>query len=115
MNRIYKSVWNAVTRSWTAVSEWQKSRTKKSKAKLFLPLSITLISGTVLADNWHLSMDDIVFGDHSSACTRNSIFDGKNPIALIGIQIFINSSLQSADVYFAVVRLNPRCISRTKE
>ena len=26
MNRIYKSIWNAITHSWTAVSEWQSTR-----------------------------------------------------------------------------------------
>ena len=28
MNKVYKSIWNAVTRSWTAVSEWQSTHRK---------------------------------------------------------------------------------------
>ena len=32
MNKIYKSIWNVVTQSFTAVSESQKSRGKRSKS-----------------------------------------------------------------------------------
>ncbi len=42
MNKVYKSIWNAVTRSWTAVSEWQSTHRKsiKNYASVF---SVTLL------------------------------------------------------------------------
>ena len=43
MNRIYKSVWNAVTRSWTAVSEWQTVKGKKTSKLSKLLLSAFLL------------------------------------------------------------------------
>ena len=52
MNRIYKSVWNAVTRSWTAVSEAQKSKGKRTSLKsIFLMslMSMSVLTNTVYA------------------------------------------------------------------
>ena len=48
MNKVYKSIWNAVTRSWTAVSEWQSSRGKqstKSKKSLAVTLALAISLG----------------------------------------------------------------------
>ena len=48
MNKVYKSIWNAVTRSWTAVSEWQSSRGKqstKSKKSLAVTLAFAISLG----------------------------------------------------------------------
>lgn len=48
MNKVYKSIWNAVTRSWTAVSEITKSRTKSSKSALIKNTILFLLSGTLI-------------------------------------------------------------------
>lgn len=48
MNKIYKSIWNAVTRSWTAVSECQKSRGKQAKRNVsFFVISLLVSSFSV--------------------------------------------------------------------
>ncbi len=43
MNRIFKSVWNAATRSWTAVSEIQSTRNKTKSLKLCIFLASLLL------------------------------------------------------------------------
>ena len=48
MNKVYKSIWNAVTRSWTAVSEITKSRKKSSKSALIKNTILFLLSGTLI-------------------------------------------------------------------
>lgn len=47
MNRIYKSIWNAITHSWTAVSEWQSAKGKKSGKVLKSLFISTLILSAV--------------------------------------------------------------------
>ena len=77
MNRIYKSVWNAVTRSWTAVSEWQKARGKKSKslqqAFFILPLSAVVFSYPVQASDFN--NDSVIIGNNNTALTGECQFD----------------------------------------
>lgn len=63
MNRIYKSVWNAVTRSWTAVSEWKQARGKKSKnllKSIFLLSSFLWANG--IANAADVSFDNVIIG-----------------------------------------------------
>ena len=97
MNRIFKSVWNAVTRSWTAVSEWQKSRTKKTKTKLFLPLTLVLVSTSGFASNLSISLDNIEFGNHDTAYLYKAgvfpVYFGEQSIYYQGVDFnFSNSS-----------------------
>ena len=49
MNRIYKSIWNAVTRSWTAVSEITKTHSKTIKSSLFFVTLITCVNSAFAA------------------------------------------------------------------
>ena len=67
MNKIYKSIWNYVTKSWTAVSEIKTVRSKKSsKKKLALLVAGMLpLTGALAAydgydgkydDNWYNSL-----------------------------------------------------------
>ncbi|MBM6928316.1 autotransporter outer membrane beta-barrel domain-containing protein [Parasutterella secunda] len=44
MNKVYKSIWNAVTRSWTAVSEIQHTHPKNLKTSLFIVTLLSFIS-----------------------------------------------------------------------
>ena len=65
MNRIYKSVWNAVTRSWTAVSEAQKNKGKRvtSYSKNFLlTLTLTAITSSTFAGSYSRG-EDITIGN----------------------------------------------------
>ena len=72
MNRIYKSVWNAVTRSWTAVSEWQKARGKKARSLKLLPaISLLLTSPTILA----YGFSNVIIGNNSNAIEGDYFFD----------------------------------------
>lgn len=60
MNRIYKSIWNAVTRSWTAVSEITRTRRAKTGATVGVFMSTLLLlgmSGSVLAYSWTAGSD----------------------------------------------------------
>ena len=59
MNRIYKSVWNAVTRSWTAVNEWTKSNKKQSSCVKSLTTGMVL--GILMVTNSY-ALD--YYGDH---------------------------------------------------
>ena len=74
MNRIYKSVWNAVTRSWTAVSEWQKSH-KKSSACIFscFFLSTLLLTPSISSATRYYSS-----GLGSDTITLNNFFIGNS-------------------------------------
>lgn len=73
MNRIYKSVWNAVTRSWTAVSEWQKAQGKKARSLKLLPaISLLLTSPTILAS---YGFSNVVIGNNLNAIEGDYFFD----------------------------------------
>ena len=50
MNRIFKSVWNAVTRSWTAVSENQRAQRKGARGVKALMMSSVLLT-SLLSSN----------------------------------------------------------------
>ena len=83
MNKVYKSIWNAVTRSWTAVSEAQRIKGKKSRSLsfgvafvcplfLFGPLSYA-------ADVDKNYTDPIVIGlDQSVTVSDKLIIDGND-------------------------------------
>ena len=66
MNRIYKSIWNQVTQSFTAVSEVQHTKGKKSRTvslsgvlfATLLPFSLLTHAATIVSSN----TDSIVFG-----------------------------------------------------
>lgn len=51
MNRIYKSIWNAITHSWTAVSEWQKSKGKSSRSKAVTSIFFLTLYSSAYAIN----------------------------------------------------------------
>ncbi len=51
MNRIYKSIWNAITHSWTAVSEWQKSKGKSSRSKAVTSIFFLTLCSSAYAIN----------------------------------------------------------------
>ena len=73
MNRIYKSVWNAVTRSWTAVSENQRSQRKGARGIKSImtctALFASLLSSTAVwaAHYWpgDVNCGPITIGDNS--------------------------------------------------
>ena len=74
MNRIYKSVWNAVTRSWTAVSEWQKSHKKTSVCIAnCLFVSTLLLSPSVSTAEYYTS-----YAGHADTITLNNFFIGNS-------------------------------------
>lgn len=50
MNRIYKSIWNTVTQTFTAVSENQKSRHKSAKASLSFFVTTLLVMSQLTAN-----------------------------------------------------------------
>ena len=69
MNRIYKSVWNAVTRSWTAVNEWTKSNKKKSSCIKSLTagiaLSMLIVPNSYATEHYgevDRNVNDLIFG-----------------------------------------------------
>ena len=75
MNKVYKSIWNAVTRSWTAVSEIKKSRGKKNncvKLSIFLLslLSLSINCTVVNASSWSNGEDkqigSLILGNNSN-------------------------------------------------
>ena len=68
MNRIYKSIWNAVTQTFTAVSENQKSRHKSAKASLSFFVT-TLLMMTQLTANAAVHETTL-----SESVTENLIF-----------------------------------------
>lgn len=54
MNRVFKSIWNSVTQSWTAVSEAQRAKRKNGKKAVVLGLlSLSLFNMPVLAESWY--------------------------------------------------------------
>ena len=68
MNKIYKSIWNVVTQSFTAVSESQKSRGKRSKSmKLGGGIAlVALLASNIAQAAWYvggnIDVDTIIFG-----------------------------------------------------
>lgn len=68
MNKIYKSIWNVVTQSFTAVSENQKSRGKRSKSmKLGGGIAlVALLASNIAQAAWYvggnIDVDTIIFG-----------------------------------------------------
>lgn len=49
MNKIYKSIWNHVTRTFTAVSEIQQTNGKKAKSAAAVVLASTMVMGSIEA------------------------------------------------------------------
>ncbi len=47
MNKVYKSIWNAITGRWTAVSEIQHCRGKRSKSVLTTAIISSLVWASV--------------------------------------------------------------------
>lgn len=47
MNKVYKSIWNAITGRWTAVSEIQHCRGKRSKSVLTTAVISSLVWASV--------------------------------------------------------------------
>ena len=81
MNKVYKSIWNAVTRSWTAVSEIKKSRGKKNncvKFSIFLLslLSLSMNSTVVNASLWPAGGSDKNIGSLILGNNSNPYYDG---------------------------------------
>ena len=82
MNKVYKSIWNAVTRSWTAVSEIKKSRGKKNncvKLSIFLLslLSLSINCTVVNASSWSNGEDkqigSLILGNNSNPYDDSSL------------------------------------------
>ena len=77
MNRIFKSIWNQITQSFTAVSEVQHTKGKKSRTvclsgvlfATLLPFSLLTNAATI--DSPHT--DGIVFGVHQSVTYSNTL------------------------------------------
>lgn len=78
MNKVYKSIWNAVTRSWTAVSEVQRSKGKKSHSLsknvvLILALS-SAFSSAFARTYWHeenVPIGNIILGSDTLVYWEN--------------------------------------------
>ena len=73
MNRIYKSVWNAVTRSWTAVNEWTKSNKKQSSCVKSLTtgmvLGILMVTNSYALDYYgevERNVNNLIFGQSTT-------------------------------------------------
>lgn len=73
MNRIYKSVWNAVTRSWTAVDEWTKSNKKQSSCVKSLTtgmvLGILMVTNSYALDYYgevERNVNNLIFGQSTT-------------------------------------------------
>ena len=62
MNKVYKTIWNSVTRSWTAVSEWQLAHKKSVKSYTGVFLVTLLFSNSVLATGTFLGGEDLEVG-----------------------------------------------------
>lgn len=75
MNRVFKSIWNAVTQSWTAVSEAQQNRGKKSKNIVLAALiCVGLFSPTANAWIENKGMEnDLVIGDNTKAAHEDRL------------------------------------------
>ncbi len=71
MNKIYKSIWNRVTRTFTAVSEIQQVKGKKAKSVLIAAALGILTNGAFAADNFGVA--GVVIGDNQTAKYDNSI------------------------------------------
>lgn len=59
MNKVYKSIWNAVTRSWTAVSEAQRCRGKNSKTLKLAVFLISLALGGVASAEFNSDLNGV--------------------------------------------------------
>lgn len=89
MNRIYKSIWNQVTQSFTAVSEIQHTKGKKSRAVslsgvLFATLlPFSLLTHAASIDSFHT--DGIVFGLNQSITYSDplSISDSDKNLSIV--------------------------------
>ena len=62
MNKVYKSIWNAVTRSWTAVSEIQRTHPVNLKTSLFIATLLSFISAPSFAA-YTFNQDSVVDRD----------------------------------------------------
>lgn len=71
MNKIYKSIWNRVTRTFTAVSEIQQVEGKKAKSVLIAAALCILTTGAVAAED--TEVEGVVIGDNQSAMYRDLI------------------------------------------
>lgn len=71
MNKIYKSIWNRVTRTFTAVSEIQQVKGKKAKSVLISAALGILTNGAFAADNFGVA--GVVIGDNQTAIYDNRI------------------------------------------
>lgn len=71
MNKIYKSIWNRVTRTFTAVSEIQQVKGKKAKSVLIAAALGILTNGAFAADNFGVA--GVVIGDNQTAIYANLI------------------------------------------
>lgn len=121
MNRIYKSIWNVVTQSWTAVSEIKHTgkRSSVKMAGVFISTLLLLgVTGTVRAETWDFGYDvnldikkdsgnlnnNFAFGSGRGA----KIYDDDLTILSGSYTLFFNSDTQRnsvLDVDNAAIRL----------
>ncbi|HIT95656.1 MAG TPA: autotransporter outer membrane beta-barrel domain-containing protein [Candidatus Aphodousia faecavium] len=115
MNKVYKSIWNAVTRSWTAVSEWQTSRGKRStKNKKTLAVSLTLLTSLAVTSqfayaagiygifgNNTISLAPIFIGDNSQTSISQEDYTSLNHVRnSIGIELStVNADINKIDPF----------------
>lgn len=115
MNKVYKSIWNAVTRSWTAVSEWQTSRGKRStKNKKTLAVSLTLLTSLAVTSqfayaagiygilgNNTISLAPIFIGDNSQTSISQENYTSLNHVGnSIGIELStVNADINKIDPF----------------
>lgn len=71
MNKIYKSIWNRVTRTFTAVSEIQQVKGKKAKSVLIAAALGILTNGAFAAENFGVA--GVVIGDNQTAIYADRI------------------------------------------
>lgn len=84
MNRIYKSVWNAVTQTFTAVSEYQQGRGKRSKGGMLAAsiFCMTLCTSAFATNIAHEQTNDILFGQESELITNFGGVNQNNPLQI---------------------------------
>ena len=76
MNKIFKSIWNNVTRTFTAVSEVQQTNGKKAKSAVVSSVSASAIMLSCVSPTY--GYDSNLFRSDSIDFSNNSFYIGNN-------------------------------------
>lgn len=103
MNRVFKSIWNSVTQSWTAVSEAQKVMGKRNKASVRAGLALLLffsLSGNANAVywGWNVGIKDLNVSGFGVGASAEVLDDDLYIGPLGGTQLNIVGSDKKIDI-----------------